>query len=234
MSVSGYPRFTYGEAAVEPCIRDDDGLQVRDPDDDRVQQPKEALQVGPSRPSLLQKVPPKWRRPAVTFVAFVSGVAAGGGALLWWQDGPAAPPPLPADEHAVELLLFDVVRSRPPPDGRTSEDSPLQVDSAVFLSGAVTSTVLRIEYPDDSLDVRIPNLPVTVSSDRRIQSVTLEIIVRDCEAATRWKPIDRPFLISWRDDDGKVHTDGAGDFDRSMAASLIRYVEAVCPPTQRG
>jgi hypothetical protein len=125
-------------------------------------------------------------------------------------------------------MLFDVVPPGTHPSGWESENSPLQVDSAVFLTGAVTSTVSGVNNLDRSLDVRAPALPVTVSPTARFQSVNLEIIVRDCKAASRWTPVDRPFTITWRDEDGKRHLDRAGDFDRSMATSLIHYIDAVC------
>lgn len=155
------------------------------------------------------------------------GVAAGGSVVLWWQARPASPS-LRADEHAVELLLFEAVSPRTHPSGWESEDSPLQVHSAFLLSGAVTSTVLTISNPDHSLDVRAPALPVTVSPTARFQSVNLEIIVRDCEAASRWTPVDRPFTITWRDESGREHLDRAGDFDGSMTRSMIRYIDGVC------
>jgi hypothetical protein len=181
---------------------------------------------------LFQKVPTQWRQPAVAFLAFVLGLAAGGQAVLGWQAPPApprpAPPPFPVDEHAVELVLFEVVPPRTHPNGWESENSPLQVDSAVFLSGAATSTVFGVDSLDRSLDVRAPALPVTVSQTARFQSVNLEIIVRDCKAASRWTPVDRPFTITWRDEHGRRHLDRAGDFDRSMASSFIHYIDAVC------
>ena len=199
---------------------------MRDPDDDTAQQPTETLQVGPSRPPSFQKVPTKWRPHAVAFLAFVLGVAAGAGAVLWWQARPA-PSPFRPDEHAVELMLFEAVPPRTHPTGWETDNSPLHVNGALLLSGAVTSTVLGIDSPD-SLDVRAPALPLTVSPTGRYQSVTLQIIVRDCEAALRWTPGDRPFTITWRDEYGRVHEDRAGDFDRSIAVSLVRYIDAMC------
>jgi hypothetical protein len=92
----------------------------------------------------------------------------------------------------------------------------------------VTSTVLEIATPGDGLGVRAPALPLTVSPTRRLQSLDLTIVVRDCEAAARWTPDDRPFTITWRDEYDRVHMDRAGDFDRSMARSLSRYVDTVC------
>ena len=202
-------------------------LDVQDPADGGAQQPAETLQVSPSRPSLFEKVPAKWRQPAVALLAFLLGVAAGGGAVLWWQARPA-PPPIRVDEHAVELVLFDAVRPRTHPDAQKSDFRPLQVDGALLLSGGVTSTVLEIGALGRSLEVRTPALPVTVSPTGRFQSVSLRIIVRDCKAATRWAPGDRPFTIKWRDEYGDPHLDRAGDFGRSMAISLIRYIDAVC------
>lgn len=152
--------------------------------------------------------------------------------MLGWQAPPAsprpAPPPFHVDEHAVELMLFEVVPPRTHPSGWESDNSPLQVDSGLLLSGAATSTVLGVDTPGRSLDVRAPALPVTVSPTSRFQWVNLKIIVRDCKAATRWTPVDRPFTITWRDEDGKMHLDRAGDFDRSMASSLNRYIDAMC------
>jgi len=199
---------------------------VQDPDG-AAQHPTETLQVGPSRPSLFEKVPTKWRQPAVAFLAFVLGVVAGGGAVLWSQTQPA-PPPLRADEHAVELVLFEALPLRTHPRGRASETRPLQVDGALLLSGGVTSTVLGIGALDRRLGVRAAALPVTVSPTARFQSVSLKILVRDCKAATRWRPGDRPFTVRWRDEYGKAHLDRAGDFGWSMAKSLIRYIGAVC------
>ncbi len=146
---------------------------------------------------------------------------------MWGSETPASAPSR-ADEHAVELLLLDAV----PPRRLLSEweprNSPLQVDSAFLLSGAVTSTVLTISNLGRSLDVRAPALPVTVSPTARFKRVKLKIIVRDCKAATQWTPVDRPFTITWRDQYGKRHLDRAGDFDKSMASSLIHHIDALC------
>ena len=40
--------------------------------------------------------------------------------------------------------------------------------------------------------------------------------------------MQHPFTIKWRDEYGDPHLDRAGDFGRSMAISLIRYIDAVC------
>lgn len=199
---------------------------MQDPDG-AAQHRTETLQVGPPRPPLFERVPTKWRQPAVTFLAFVLGVVAGGGAVLWSQAQPA-PPPLRADEHAVELVLFEAVPPPTHPSGRKSETSTLEVHGALLLSGGVTSTVLGIGTLDRRLDVRAPALPVPVSPTARFQSVNLQILVRDCKAATRWTPLDRPFTVRWRDEYGKAHLDRAGDFGRSVANSLTRYIGAVC------
>jgi hypothetical protein len=128
-------------------------------------------------------------------------------------------------------MLFEAAPPRTHPSGREPDISPLHIKSAVLLSGAVTSTVLAINSPEASLDVRAPALPVIVTPTARIQSVNLKIIVQDCKAATRWTPADRPFTITWRDEHGREHLDRAGDFDRPMARSLIRNIEAVCGNT---
>lgn len=144
------------------------------------------------------------------------------------SQAPPGPAAFHVDEHAVELMLLDVVPPPTHPSGGGSEDRPLQVDSALFLAGAATSTVLGVKNLDRSLDVRAPALPLTVSPTARFQSVDLEIVVRDCKAASRWTPVDQPFTITWRDEDGRRHLDRAGDFDTSMASALMRYIDAAC------
>lgn len=203
-------------------------VDVQGPGHDEAQQATETLQVGASRPQLSEKEPAKWRRFTGAVLVFLVGVAAGGAALVWWQARPP-PPAFHGDEHAVELVLFEAVPPRARPGRSESHVNPLQVDGGLLLSGFVTSTVLRIGSPGQSLDVRAPALPVTVSPTGRFQSVDLKIIVRDCRAASRWKPgVDRPFTIAWRDEDGRLHLDRAGDFDRPLAISLVRYIDSSC------
>lgn len=204
---------------------------MQDHDEGGAQQRAETLQAGPSRPSLFEKIPATWRRPEVALLAFLLGVAAGGGAVLWWHARPA-PPATRAHEHAVELVLFGVTPPRTQPGAPRSEFSPLHAEGALLLSGGTSSTVLQIDALDRSLEVRAPDLPLTVSPAGRFQPVDLRIIVRDCDAATRWAPGDRPFTIIWRDEFGGAHLDRAGDFDRSLAVSLVRYIETLCenPP----
>jgi hypothetical protein len=175
---------------------------------------------------LLEKVPAKWQQPAVAFVAFLLGLVAGGGADLWRQAGPA-PPAFRLDEHDVELVLIEAEAPRVHPERRGLGVSPQEVDGALLLSGGLTSTVFEIGALDRSLEIRAPSLPATVSPTSRLQPVSFEIIVRDCKAASRWEPGDRPFTIRWRDKYG-AHLDRAGDFGRPMANSLIRYIDAVC------
>ena len=163
----------------------------------------------------------------MVFLALVLGLAAGAGAVLWWQARPE-PPPFRADEHAVELVLFDALRPHTLSNSQRTEFSPLHLEGALLLSGGVTSTVLEIGAPHPSLKVRVPALPVTVSSTARLRSLQLRMTVRDCKTASPWTPGDRPFTIKWRDEYGQVHMDRAGDFGRSTAISLARYVDAVC------
>lgn len=201
---------------------------MRDQDDDIALQPAETLESGPARPSLFSRVAFPWRQPVAALLAFMLGVAACAGTVLWWQGRPE-PPPFRADRHDVALILFEAEPLRTPASGRYAENRPLQVGSAVLLSGPLTSTILRIGSPTSlGLGVRAPALPVTVSPARRFRSVSLQIIVRDCRSATRWTPRDRPFTIRWRDEYGKLHDDRAGDFDGSLARALLRYIAAVC------
>ena len=173
----------------------------------------------------------------MAIVAFVLGVVAGAGGVLGWQARPepppagpsrAEPPPFRVDEHAVELLLVEAAPPRSRPGGREPADSLLHVDGVVLLLGRATATVLSIGSLGGGLDLRAPALPVTVSPTTRFRSIDLDIVVRDCAAAARWAPVDRPFAITWRDRDGMEHTDRVGDFDRSMARMLTRHIGAVC------
>jgi hypothetical protein len=164
-------------------------------------------------------------------VAFLVGVVAGAGAVLWWQAQPTpptspTPPRVRADEHAVELVLFKAV----PKPGPTGEGAgPLHIDGALLLSGQIASTVLSIEFLGESLDVRAPRLPLTVSPSDRFRSIRLRVSVGDCERAIRWdQPGVRPFIITWRDAFDRTHTDRAGDFGKSTGDSMIRYMHAVC------
>ncbi len=206
---------------------------VQDPAQDAAHPATETLQVGAAGRGFSEDGPAGWRRPAAAVLVFLVGVAAGAGGLWWWQAQPTAPS-FRGDEHAVELVLFEAVPPRARSSGSEDVD-PLQVDGALLLSGVVTSTVLRIGTPGQSLDVRSRALPVTVSSTGRFQPVDLEIVVRDCRAASRWTPgVERPFTLAWRDEDGRMHLDRAGDFDRSLAVSLVRYIASSCDSQRKG
>jgi hypothetical protein len=195
---------------------------------DAAQQATETLQVGASRPRSPEKGPATRRQLVAVVLAFFVGVAVGGGALLWWQDRPE-PPAFHGDEHAVELVLFAAAPAGARPRRSVPDVDPLHVAGGLLLSGSVTSTVSRISTPGRSLDVHVPALPVTVSPTGRFQPVDLRLVVLDCRAASRWEPdVDRPFTIAWRDEDGRVHLDRAGDFDRSLAISLVRYIDSSC------
>ncbi|WP_133241229.1 hypothetical protein [Nocardioides gansuensis] len=157
--------------------------------------------------------------------ALVLGAAAGAGAVLWSQDQPERAP-FRGDEHAVELMLLDVAPGRTP-EGSASA-STLEIEAGLLLSGVVTSTVVGIDPPRGGLEVRAPALPVTVSPRARYQSIELELVIDDCEAATGWTPGDRSFTITWRDEHGRVHLDRAGDFDPATGRALARHVHALC------
>jgi hypothetical protein len=209
-------------------------LNVQDPAQDAAHPATETLQVGAGGRGLSEGGPAGWRRPAAAVLVFIVGVAAGAGGLWWWRAQPTAPA-FRGDEHAVELVLFEAVPPRARSSGSEARVDPLQVEGALLLSGVVTSTVLRIGTPGQSLNVRSRALPVTVSSTGRFQPVDLEIIVRDCRAASRWTPgVERPFTLAWRDEDGRMHLDRAGDFDRSLAVSLVRYIASSCANPPKG
>ena len=160
-------------------------------------------------------------------LALALGVAAGASAVHRWGAEPA-PSAFSVDEHDVELLLFEATPARNPRRGQGTDAGPLRVHAAIFLSGAQTSTVTTINNPGGGLDVRAVGLPVEVSSDARFRSIDLAISVRDCAAATGWTPVDRPFRIAWRDDDGREHVDRGGDFDRTFARALVDYIDLAC------
>lgn len=176
---------------------------------------------------MLDKLPAGTRQPVVALLALLLGAAIGAGTVLWRQD-PPRPTQLRVDEHAVELVLFDATPTRMPPGRWSSDFAPLRVHGAILLTGALASTVSRIGALDDSLEIRAPALPVTVSPTARYASVTLQIFIRDCETASGWTPRDRPFTISWRDELGREHLDRAGDFDPSLGDSLTRHIDAEC------
>ena len=192
-------------------------------------EPTETLEAGSDRSSAWDRLAPRWRRRVVVLLAFVLGVAAGVGALVWRQAGPEPRPPR-VDEHDVELVLFRAL----PTGGRPSERArPLTIEGAILLSGLVTSTIVSITASGDGLGVRVSALPVTVSPTARLREVALQLTVRDCKAAARWAPSDRPFTISWRDELGQEHLDRAGDLGRSVSGSITRYIQAVCDTSPR-
>ena len=186
-----------------------------DPDDGT-----ETVQAGPARPPLLPPLPDRWRGRLTTVAACAFGLVLGGAAVLWWRDEPTPAPRVRADEHDVELVLFEV---RSP----TGTARPLRVDGAVLLSGTVASTVTGIET-SGGIDVLAPELPVTVAPKDRFRTVGLRVSVTDCERARRWEPSDRPFTITWQDEFDREHTDRAGDLSEETGDALRRYVDAVC------
>lgn len=195
--------------------------------------PSETLRGGPARAPLLEGVQARWRLPVVAVLAFALG-AGGAGALIVGLPAPSPPTQNPSgesgsfDEHDVELILFQASRARPRGGRSASRGRAVHLESAVFLSGGLTSTLLTIEALEPSLDIRASALPVTISPSNRYQLIVLEIIVRDCAAATQWTPSDRPFFITWRDELEKEHLDRAGEFNRTTATSLTRQVETTC------
>lgn len=181
---------------------------------------RETLEAGPSRPPLLPPVPAAWRRRAVAPVFFVLGVAAGAGTALGWpSDGEEqATPRTPPDTHDVELVL---VEAAPRPE-------ELVVAGGILLSGTSTAVVVRVEAPTPGIEVRVAALPVTVTPTDRYAPVRLRIRVRDCASAARWEPSDRPFTITWKDEQGRGHIDRAGDFGEATRSALRGFLVGAC------
>lgn len=193
----------------------------------------ETLRGGPARPPLFERIPVRRRLPLVAVLAFALG-AGGAGALVVGRQATSPPvqnsssEPGSFDEHDVELILFQASRARPRGGSSQSRGRVVHLESAVFLSGGLTSTILTVEALEPSLDIRASALPVTISPSNRYQLIALEIIIRDCEAANEWTPADRPFFITWRDELGKEHLDRAGEFNPTTATSLTREVNNAC------
>ena len=207
-------------------------LCVHDPEDGGGLEPSETLEGGSGRPPAWERISPRWRLRVVSLLVFVLGVAAGVSAVVWRQTGPE-PGPSRGDEHAVELVLFQALPTGSSPSGREPRVHPLYIDGAILLSGLVTSTIVSITASGIGLNVRVPALPVTVSPTARLHELALRITVRECKAAARWTPRERPFAVSWRDEYGQVHLDRAGDFGPSVAESMSRYIHAVCDKATR-
>ncbi|WP_028660816.1 hypothetical protein [Nocardioides insulae] len=217
-----------------------------DPEDRRAPQP-EVLEASPGSRSrisgflsrflrrLLKWVPGRWRTP----LAGVLGLIVGGVgtlavlAALDRRPDSATPAPLRVDEHSVELILTRTANPRP---GQGEEVVPvgLHLDGVVLLSGSVRSTVLWIDAPGGGLEVVTAGLPLTVDTSSRLSPVSLSVAVRDCAAALRWEPADRPFTIAWRDEYDGEHVDRAGDFDQSVGEALERFITASCPAAEDG
>ena len=195
---------------------------------------REVLVGGPARASLLDSVPPAWRRRGALVVAAALGVVVGVGTTLSWQDPPSEEPlertPTIVADHDVRLVLVRVVAPpRPPQATRTSDEAPLRLDGVLLHGrGPGSATVARIHRPGTSLAIRVPALPVGLSVDQSAERVLLELTPRDCGLATEWTPSARPFTITWQDELGDVRTDLGGEHEASLELAMIRYLDAVC------
>jgi hypothetical protein len=65
------------------------------------------------------------------------------------------------------------------------------------------------------------------------ERIRMKISARDCGLAAEWTPSAQPFILTWQDDHGAIHTDTGGDHDASMELALIRYFDAVCDKPRR-
>lgn len=202
---------------------------------------RETLQGGPPRAPLFDRLTPAWRYRGVIAMALVLGFITGGGAVLWWKDRPAdqlRSPPLaeelqsspPVAENSVRLGLSGVApRARSNAENGTFDARPLRIDGALLHSrGTGTATVTRIYRPGGGLVIRVRALPVTLSVNHSFERVRLQITPGDCALATQWTPSALPFMLTWQDDRGEVHTQLGGDHDASMESSLTSYLDAAC------
>lgn len=210
------------------------------PSEQHPAQDREILLSGPTRAPLLDRLTPAWQRFGVVLMAFLVGAIGGGGAAWWLADHSpreATTPLPPAAGTEVRLVLNGVLAPRQPIDrtGGIGND-PLRIDGVLLHSrGPGIVTVTRIHRAGGSLAVRVPALPVRLSSNQSFERISLEITARDCGLASEWTPSAQPFTVTWQDDQGDTHTDTGGDHDASMELALIRYIDVVCEkrPTRR-
>jgi hypothetical protein len=156
-------RHLHRETRVAYLFRVDPSEQLPAPE-------REILRSGPIRAPLLDRLTPAWRRRGVVLIAFVLGVIGGGGAAWWWDDrSPTearAPSPPAAAGTEVRLVLSGVVAPTQPNDRNgTVGNGPLRIDGVLLHSrGPGIATVTRIHRAGGSLAIRVPALPVRLSS----------------------------------------------------------------------
>lgn len=197
--------------------------------------PPDTLQGGPARPPLLDGLLRSRRQGAVTAAWLLVGVLIGGGATWWWGERPPEEPRSSSAAVGTSVgLVLSGVAPRTRPNGRVAPvgAGPLWIDGVLLRSpGSGAVTVTRIHRPGESITIRVPELPVTLSDGQTFEQVRLSITPRDCVLATQWTPSAQPFTLTWQDADGDVHEDLAGEHDGALQLSLIRHMNAACDDT---
>ena len=187
---------------------------------------QETLELG--SPRGLQQMHPAWRRRGAVLLLVAVGVVAGAGAVLGWNDQYDDRPSetqraaSAAAQSSVRLVLGRV-SSGAPRDRYVSIDAVLLHDR-----GPGTATVKRIHRPGTSLSIRVPDLPVTLSTNHPYERVQVRLAPRNCVLATEWTPSARPLTLSWEDQHGHSRSAISGDHDAPIELSLIRHMSAVC------
>ena len=220
------------DAALEP--RDARIVFQVDPSEPHRGTEREVLQVGATRTPLLERLAPRWRLGGVALGALVLGVIGGGGAAWWWNE--QRPPETraatgPAAAGTEVRLILSRVATLTRPEERLGAvgNYPLRIDAVLLHSrGPGTATVTRIHRPGTSIAIRAEELPVALSANRSFERVRLEVTPRDCRLATEWTPSSQPFTLTWRDEQGDVHTDTGGDHDASLEVRMLEYFDRVC------
>ncbi len=158
-------------------------------------------------------------------IALACGIAIGAGITLWRQDAPD--PPLPATPRPSVHLVITGLAERPVSiDGSTSG---LWLDALlIHVEGHGPATVTSIGRPGGALDIRVPDLPTSLSDGGAVERVQLRLTARDCRLATMWTPSARPFTLTWHGADGTQHTRPSGEHSPAMALAWMRHMDAVC------
>ena len=187
---------------------------------------QETLVLGSARG--LEKMHPAWRRRGAVLLSLAVGVVVGAGAVLRWNDHHDDRPSetqraARAAAHTPVRLVLAGASSDAPRDRYVSIDAVL-----LHNGGPGTATVKRIHRPGTSLSIRVPDLPVTLSTNHPYERVQVRLAPRDCVLATEWTPSARPLTVSWEDERGHSRSGTGGDHDAHLELFLIRHMSAVC------
>ena len=179
---------------------------------------RETLEGGPAAPG------PDARRRLVGVALALGGAVVGAAVVL--SVTRSDPDPVPAPPAAVSSDVRLVVTATA--DRPVAEDA-LWVDAVLLLAGGPDrATVTRVHRPGDSLDIRVPELPVELTPAEPFALVRLRIAPRDCRLADMWTPSARPFTVTWRSGDGRQRSGQGGDHDADMELAWLNHMDEVC------